>query len=138
MEISIYFDGASKGNGGASGAGYYVSSEGIKCIKGYKFLGNQTNNQAEYNALILGLQSVLVYCNEPVKVYGDSKLVIEQMKGNWKVKAVNMVPLWKTAKELAKKFSDIEFIHIDRGLNTIADSLANKAVETMSNNECNE
>jgi len=140
MEIAMYFDGASKGNPGLAGAGYWFTDkdqeQDEQITSGYKFLGIQTNNEAEYQALILGLKALVTspskYSGYSVKVYGDSKLVIEHMKKNWKVKAPNLIPLWKEAQELIKGFKKIEFFHIDRNLNSVADSLANKAIETRS------
>ena len=85
-DILMYFDGSSKGNPGPSGAAYVVNN-GLISYEGYKFLGIQTNNEAEYNGLILGLKSLLEYKERVVKIYGDSNLVIEQMKGNWQIKA---------------------------------------------------
>jgi ribonuclease HI len=130
-EILMYFDGASKGNPGAAGAAYWVN-DGSTSYGEYKFLGTQTNNVAEYSGLILGLKNLSKYSDKTIKVHGDSKLVIEQMNGKWQVKAENLKPLNKEAKELIKGFKNIKFIHIDRSLNSKADSLANIAVNTRS------
>jgi ribonuclease HI len=131
--ILMYFDGASKGNPGPAGAACWIN-DGTSSYGEYKFLGDQTNNVAEYSGVILGLKNLNLskYKEHPIKVYGDSKLVIEQMKGNWKVKAANLLPLWQEAQELIKDFEHIEFIHIDRSLNSKADALANIAVNTKS------
>jgi len=131
-EILMYFDGASKGNRGVSGAGYWIVC-GNKSYGGYKFLGNATNNVAEYNGLILGLKNLPKNEELCIKVHGDSKLVIEQIKGNWKVKAEHLKPLWSEATDLIKEFKDISFIHIDRSLNSKADELANIAITTYNN-----
>jgi ribonuclease HI len=131
--IQMFFDGASKSNPGPSGSACWII-DGQRSYGEYKFIGVKTNNEAEYNGLILGLKSLLCYSNQKIKVYGDSKLVIEQMKGNWKVKADNLKPLWKEAQELTKKFNDIEFIHVRRELNSKADALANIAVQNKSSN----
>ena len=128
--IKIYFDGASKSNPGLAGAGCWIE-QGTTSYGKYKFLGTQTNNEAEYNALILGLSKHKIHKEQVIIVYGDSKLVIEQMKGNWKVKAENLKPLWKEAQELIKDLK-IQFVHIDRSLNSKADKLANIAVITES------
>jgi ribonuclease HI len=132
--IKLYFDGASKNNPGKSGAGYWIEYSNSFCnletCGGYKYLGIQTNNVAEYNGLIIGLKNVIKvdnYSNSNITVYGDSKLVIEQMKGNWKVKSDNLIPLWKEAQELIKNLK-INFVHIDRSLNCKADKLANDAI----------
>jgi ribonuclease HI len=134
-EIQMYFDGASKGNHtgnpGPSGAACWIIHNSNEYGE-YKFLGLQTNNVAEYSGLILGLKNLVCYKDCKIKVYGDSKLVIEQMKKNWKIKAIGLIPLWNEAQELIKDFKDIEFIHIDRSLNSKADNLANIAVSTKS------
>jgi ribonuclease HI len=136
-KISMYFDGASKGNHtghpGPSGGAYWIQCDETS-YGGYKFLGNQTNNVAEYSGLIFGLKNLVKYNERSISVYGDSKLVIEQMKGNWKVRAPNLLPLWNEAQTLIKDFKDITFIHIDRSLNSKADELANIAVNTRSYN----
>lgn len=131
--IIMYFDGGSRSNGLTSGAGCYIEYEHGKIIyEGYKFLGNTTNNVAEYNGLILGLKNLNKYHDSKIIVKGDSKLVIEQINENWKVRAIHLIPLWKEAKNLAKNFKDISFIHIDRSLNSKADKLANIAIQTKS------
>lgn len=130
-DILLYFDGASKGNPGISGAACWIV-DGQKSYGEYKFLGTRTNNEAEYAGLILGLKSLLCYTDKKIVVRGDSKLVIEQMKRKWKIKAANLKPLWEEAQELTKKFKDIKFVHIDRSLNTKADALANIAVQTKT------
>jgi len=131
MDVELYFDGASKGNGGPSGAGYWVKCEDSS-YGGYKFLGNATNNVAEYNGLILGLKNLGKYREHQIKVYGDSKLVICQMNRIWKVKAEHLILLWNEAQELIKDFKDISFIHIDRSLNSKADLLANLAIRSKT------
>jgi ribonuclease HI len=130
-EILMYFDGASKGNPGPSGAACWIK-HGSTSYGEYKFLGTQTNNVAEYSGLILGLKNLSNHQESSIKVHGDSKLVIEQMKGNWQVKAENLKPLCEEARTLIKGFKDIQFIHIARSLNSKADTLANIAVNTQS------
>ena len=93
--IELYFDGASRGNGSTNqtaGCGWYIKYDNtdntdIAPSGGYKFLDNATNNEAEYSGLISGLEA-LSGTDQEIKVYGDSKLVIEQMKNNWKVKGI--------------------------------------------------
>lgn len=126
--IKVYFDGASKGNPGHAGSGCYIIDSNSNIIKKQKYVGIATNNVAEYNGLILGLISINDFKDSEIKVYGDSKLVIEQMNGKWKVKSPNLIDLHNTAKNLAKNFKNIEFIHIRRELNGDADILANLAV----------
>jgi ribonuclease HI len=134
--MKLYFDGAAKNNGrGPAGAGWSLEDGPFPNREGYKFLGRATNNEAEYQGLIEGLKDINPQVSN-LKVYGDSKLVIEQMKGNWKVKAANLKPLWREATELAKQFSQIEFIWIKRDLNSKADAMANLAIEKDYNVSC--
>ncbi len=127
MSVKLFFDGASKFNGKDSGAGWIIRENEKEDVKGCKFLGNGTNNEAEYKALIYGLKS----CNghKNISVYGDSLLVINQMKGLWKVKAKNLIPLYNEAIESAKLFEKIEFTHIERSLNKDADLMANLSIK---------
>ena len=128
--MKLYFDGASRGNPGEAGCGWVLEIGGIfPPRQGSKYLGRATNNEAEYQGLIEGL-SALKPCGG-LKVYGDSKLVIEQVTGNWKVKAENLKPLCAKAQELAKEFENIEFIWIKRSENSQADAMANKSLNDI-------
>ena len=124
---SLYFDGASKGNPGPCGFGGVFYDEGMREI--YKYSGKcedkQTNNFAEYVALIKGLQYALNNDIKELKVYGDSKLVVEQFNQNWKVQSENLKPLSEQTQALRKKFHKISCHHIRRERNKKADSLAN-------------
>ena len=136
--VELYFDGASRGNGtdhSMAGAGWHAKVFGNTLLSGSLYLGNKTNNEAEYLALINGLEAVLGTDYTELKVYGDSLLVISQTKGTWKVKAVNLIPLHQTAKKLSSKFKSISFHHIDRSLNYEADALANKSFNDIPTNE---
>jgi len=138
MQVILFFDGGSRGNPGPAGAGYWITN-GDTPHGGYKYLGHQTNNVAEYNGLILGLEQLSTLQKShsldselSVKIYGDSKLVIEQCKGNWKIKAPHLVPLHRSVLDLLKGFKNVEFTHVLRHLNTNADAMANMAIDTKS------
>ncbi len=129
-EIELYFDGASKNNGGESGCGFYIT-KGSENHKGYLYLGTQTNNFAEYSGLIIGLEHLVkmsMDSNCKIRIYGDSNLVIKQMTLQWKVKSENIKELFIKGQNLKNKFKNIEFIYIPREKNKIADTLANNAV----------
>jgi len=125
--IKVYIDGSSIGNPGKSGIGYliYQGSELLK--KRGVYLGIQSNNFAEYMALIFPLIDVIEQNQKKVKVFSDSKLVCEQIKGNFKVKNKNIYPLFVLAKNLISKLDSFEITHIDREGNLEADELAKKA-----------
>jgi len=125
----MYFDGASKGNPGSSGAGaviYYNNQEiGNIC----EYVGNrETNNTAEYSGLILGLAKAIELQIKKITVYGDSLLVIKQMNDEYTVRSSNLLSLYTNAKRMSKEFDDIQYIHIDRSKNSRADELANLAL----------
>ena len=125
--IKIYIDGSSIGNPGKSGIGYliYQGSELLK--KRSVYLGIQSNNFAEYMALIFPLIDAIEQNQKKVKVFSDSKLVCEQIKGNFKVKNKNIYPLFVLAKNLISKLDSFEITHINREENQEADELAKEA-----------
>jgi ribonuclease HI len=128
MSYNIYFDGASRSNPGpCSSAGVILdNNNNVLFSKTTKYECN-TNNYAEYNGLINGLELAIEnnLINEKILVYGDSLLVINQIKKKWKCQANNLIPLFDKVNQLITKFYDVQFIHIKRDLNKIADKLCN-------------
>ena len=135
MRFTIHADGGARGNPGPAGAGAVVRDEAGKTVASIsEFLGHATNNVAEYTALISAFDALLAELQENahsanVDVFMDSKLVIEQMKGAWKVKHTNMKPLQARAASLARQFGSVSFTHIPREKNGDADALANEAMD---------
>ena len=127
----LMFDGGSRGNPGPSGCWYVLmnSDESKIIISGSEFLGKNTNNYAEYMGMILGIQKALELDIENLIIKGDSQLVIKQMLKQYSVKAPNLIPLYNQAKNLILGFQDTKFYHIKRNLNTLADKLANHAMD---------
>ena len=131
VKIIIEADGGSRGNPGISGAGAVlldaISGKILKEIS--ESVGIATNNVAEYTALLLGLQAAFeMDPKASVLVRMDSKLVVEQMSGSWKIKHPDMMALGeKVQKLIAGK--DVEFTWIPREQNSLADALANKAMD---------
>ena len=133
--VSIYVDGAARGNPGPAGAGI-VLKEGGKTIKStHKYLGDATNNIAEYSALISGLQEAAALGYKKVEIYLDSELVANQLKGEYRVKNNNIRPLFDKAIALINSFTGIKIVKIDRELNKEADKLANKAINLSGLNK---
>ena len=125
--IKVYVDGSSIGNPGKSGIGYLIY-QGSKLLKKRSvYLGVQTNNFAEYMALIFPLIDAIEEKQKKVSVFSDSQLVCEQIKGNYKVKNQNIYPLFVLAKNLISKLDDFKITHIDREENQEADELAKAA-----------
>jgi len=125
--INIYVDGSSIGNPGKSGVGYLIYQNNKLLKKRSVYLGVQTNNFAEYMALIFPLIDAIEENKKKVKVFSDSQLICEQIKGNYKVKNQNIYPLFVLSKNLISKLDSFEITHIDRENNQEADELAKQA-----------
>ena len=126
----LYCDGGSRGNPGPAGAGFVIYDKTHKevCV-GKKFLGETTNNVAEYTALLLGLNKAKECGIQHLSCFLDSELVVKQLHGEYRVKHPNIKPLFARVQALLPQFSDISFSHIPRSKNARADSLANEAMD---------
>jgi probable phosphoglycerate mutase len=130
LSVAMEADGGSRGNPGPAGWGWLVESGGKILAYGCDANRYATNNFAEYNGLISGLRAAAEVGATHVRVRMDSKLVIEQMSGRWKVKHADLLPLAATAKELAAAFADgVVFEWIPREEDSRADILANLAMD---------
>jgi ribonuclease HI len=127
----IYSDGASRGNPGPSGAGAVVvfADRGHPTQRFGRFLGVQTNNVAEYQGVILGLERALAAGVREVEVRADSMLAMMQLKGEWKLKHEGLKPHFEKARQLAARFDRISFKHIPREQNAAADEMSNRAID---------
>ena len=125
-----FFDGASAGNPGKMGIGFVIFDENKKSIiDGAEYIGVGTNNEAEYQAVISLLQFAVQNKIQNIAVFGDSKLVIKQILGEWKVKAENLKPYVREAQQLKAKIPNIVISWIPREQNTYADRLSKKGVD---------
>ncbi len=133
MKVKIFTDGGARGNPGQAGFGVVVVDEKKQIIfEVGKYLGVKTNNEAEYEGLIFGLswlkENELII--DEAEFNADSELMVKQMQGIYKVKAVNLKELNKQARELVLAIkSKISFKAIKRELNSEADRLANEAMD---------
>jgi ribonuclease HI len=110
--------------------GVVIEDESGMRLRGlHRWLGVTTNNEAEYRALIEGLKAVKDWQPDRLEVYLDSKLVVEQLNGAWKIKARELMPLHMEAKELLKQFPEVRVAHVERAKNRGADHLANMAID---------
>ncbi len=126
--LRLFTDGASRGNPGPAGLGVVIEDENGMRLRGlHRWLGVTTNNEAEYRALIEGLKAVKEWKPDLLEVYLDSKLVVEQMNGAWKIKSRELLPLNMEAKELLRQFPGVRIAHVERSKNRGADHLANLA-----------
>ncbi len=103
--------------------------QGLRLRGFHRFIGAATNNEAEYQALIDGLKAVAEWKPDRLEIYLDSQLVVEQIKGRYRVKKPELKPLHEKAKELLDSFADFEITHVERERNHGADALANLALD---------
>jgi len=132
-EILIYCDGGSRGNPGPSAIGAVVLDPSTdpprRLAEVSERIGITTNNVAEYRALIAGLEAAEQFGAQCVRVRADSKLVIEQVKGTWKVKQPHLRPLLDRARSLLAGYAEVDLRHVPRAANTDADALVNAALD---------
>ena len=126
----FYFDGGADPNPGPAGCGVVCidASDNEVLAELSHALGSATNNEAEYMGVIHALAWAIENDVDDAIIYGDSKLVIEQMRGKWKCKAVNLQPFLAKARALANRLPSVRFEHVPRESNSHADRLATSAV----------
>lgn len=131
--LTLRTDGAARGNPGPAASGVVVQTESGEVIAREKaYLGRLTNNQAEYRALIAGLKLVATLQPTAVRVKMDSELVVKQMRGEYRVKAPDLLPLFEEARALMKALPGVQFTHVPRAENKLADALANEALDEQA------
>lgn len=130
MKAVLRTDGGARGNPGPAGIGFVLeTTDGVQVACGGRFIGEATNNVAEYEALIWGLQVALERDVSEVSVFSDSELLVKQMNGVYRVKHPNMIPLYSRACDLVSKFASAKISHVRREQNCAADALANEAMD---------
>ncbi len=128
--IEVFVDGGSRGNPGIAGGGFAAFKGGEKLLEGSEFYGEKTNNQSEYLALRTALRELFgKFPESNIHCFMDSKLVVEQMSGNFKVKSANVRPLYEEVSRIAGQFKSFTIEHVMREQNAIADALANRAMD---------
>ena len=125
----LYFDGCSKGNPGLAGAGFVIYNNGVEIFSHSIFLGNKTNNEAEYLALLFGIEEAIKLNIKSLDVFGDSQLVIYQINGKYAIKNARLKEFYNKIKNKISFFDSITFTHVLRDKNTRADELSNIALE---------
>ncbi|QLH81846.1 ribonuclease HI [Halosimplex pelagicum] len=125
----VYFDGACRGNPGASAVGWViVGGDGIVAEGGHT-IGRATNNQAEYEALIEGVSVARDYGLDEIDVRGDSELIVKQVRGEWDTNDPELREYRVTVRELLTGFDEWSLEHVPREINDRADELANEALD---------
>ena len=133
LALRLHVDGASRGNPGEAGFGIHVTDAAGGAVASlYGYLGQATNNVAEYQALLHGLRFALAKGAATVEVFSDSELLVRQLEGRYKVKNAGLQPLHAKARLLAHEIGRVTFEHVGRSLNAHADRLANAAMDQAS------
>lgn len=134
MDVRIYTDGGSRGNPGPAASGAVIKTlrggkEGEVIATASKFLGRDTNNQAEYTAIIIGLEKARSLGAKRVEMYLDSELAARQLNGQYKVKDAGIAKRFLEVKNLITKFERVTFTHVRREKNKEADAIVNKVLD---------
>jgi ribonuclease HI len=129
-EVVVYTDGGSRGNPGPSASGFVIyAADGELLFEGGKYLGVTTNNQAEYQAVKLGLEKALELHAQVVSFRLDSQLVANQLTGIYQIKNRDLWPIHSSIKELITQFKKVTFTHVRREFNREADAMVNKILD---------
>lgn len=133
MRLTIYTDGGARGNPGPAASGIVIKDETGKIVSAFgEYLGKQTNNYAEYMAIISGLKKALDLGATEVDCVADSKLVVEQLNRRWKVKEPTLQKLFVEAWNAMQKFKRVRISHVLRHKNKEADAEVNKVLDNKA------
>ena len=128
--LIAHIDGGARGNPGPAGYGVVITDQAGHKVAGLsEYLGHQTNNYAEYNALLAALDYVLEHGHKALKVVADSELLVKQIRGEYKVKSPTLLELYRRAKKMIAQLDWFSIQHVLRGGNQEADRLANLAMD---------
>ncbi len=129
-KLKIFTDGGARGNPGPAGCGVVIFDEADKQIGAYKkYLGKATNNIAEYNGVILAMEEAKKVGAEELDFYLDSELVVKQLRREYKVKNAELAKLFVRIYNLQQGFKKVNYQHVPREMNKLADKLANQAMD---------
>jgi probable phosphoglycerate mutase len=130
MDLIAYIDGGARGNPGPAGYGVRIEQPDGTLVEEFsESIGVATNNVAEYRGLLAALEWARTHNARNVRVRSDSLLLVQQMRGNYRVKHPNLQPLYARARLLAHEVGRVSFEHVRRESNTHADRLANAAMD---------
>ena len=132
--LHLYSDGGSRGNPGESAIGFVIkNADSGKILKEHgEAIGIATNNEAEYRALIAGLEAALSFQPNHLTCYLDSELVVKQVSGEYRVRMQTLQPLIESVMDLVSQLNDVRFCHVPREKNKEADGLVNKALDNLN------
>ncbi len=128
-KLKFFTDGGSRGNPGPSASGVVIMNMNDQVLEAFGvYLGEATNNVAEWTAVKLALEAVAKYQPQEVHAYMDSELVCKQLNGQYRVKHPGLQPIYRQVVELAKAYN-VTFAHVYREKNKLADAEVNKAID---------
>jgi ribonuclease HI len=126
----LYCDGASRGNPGPAAAGLVLfDPQGGQQVQTGRYLGETTNNVAEYQALLLGLEEAHRRGVKKLQIFADSELMVKQLTGRYRVKSPHLLPLWRQALQALNRLEAYAVAHVPREENRLADAAANRAID---------
>lgn len=131
--ITLNTDGGARGNPGPGALGIVLQDDGFVIKKIGKYLGICTNNEAEYKALILGLETAMPYSFTEITCNLDSELIVRQLRGEYKVKSPSLRVLYDEVKNLEKQFKRVSYNSVSRIRNKEADKLVNEVLDSTLN-----
>jgi ribonuclease HI len=128
-EATLFCDGGARGNPGPAGAGAVLYGDQQLVEQQGRYIGQATNNIAEYKGLLLGLEMVMRYQVRVLHIRLDSELVVKQIQGSYKVKHPSLIPLWHDVKAQLSKLATWDIAHVPRAQNKPADLMVNQAID---------
>lgn len=135
-KVIAYTDGASRGNPGHAGIGILIVDEKGNVIKEIsEYIGETTNNIAEYTAFVTALKEAIEMNFDEIEVISDSELMVKQINGEYQVKNQGLKPLYTEARELLREFKNYTVRHVRREYNKKADDLANLGIDEALDEE---
>ena len=130
MKAVLYTDGGARGNPGPAAYGFVLEAEDGSLLAAHgEAIGTATNNVAEYSGLVAGLQKAIELGVEALELVSDSELMVKQMRGEYRVKNEGLRPLYEEALALARRIGSVEYRHVKRAHNELADRLVNEALD---------
>jgi ribonuclease HI len=126
----LMVDGAARGNPGTAGCGAVIYDETGAVVRELsRYLGQATNNVAEYQGLLMGLEALIQLGRKRIIVQSDSQLLVRQLNGEYRVKDEKLKRLFERAMTLLRQFDSVQIVHVPRELNKLADRLANQGID---------
>ncbi len=136
QHVTLFADGGARNNPGpAAGAAVLIDDGGAVIEEAFRYLGHATNNVAEWNGLLAGLEAAARLGVRDLTVRLDSELVVKQLLGEYRVKNAALQPLHRRALELLRGFHSVDIGHVPRKLNKLADALVNRVLDAQQRSE---